>query len=222
MKILGGMAPHRRRPPLSASVPVKVTLVVKHDLRLRNRIVYPTLREAFRRGRERFGFRLCHFSVQQRRIHLVCEAQDRRSLWRGMQGLAVRIAKRLNRSLGRKGAVFVARYHARQLESPHEVRNALRFVMLNHLRRRRGVPDRYSSGAIFPGWGIPLRVDRFRAEQDYETVVLPRTWLLALGWQRGFLCADDQGFMPWRRRSRYRYTRSTPAALAASATLPGN
>jgi REP-associated tyrosine transposase len=99
MRILGGNVPHRRRPPLSASVPVHVTLVVKRDLRLRKLILYPTLREAFRRGRERFGFRLCHFSIRQRRIHLLCEAADRRSLWRGMQGLAVRIAKRLNRSL---------------------------------------------------------------------------------------------------------------------------
>jgi REP element-mobilizing transposase RayT len=222
MRILGGNVPHRRRPPLPASVPIHVTLVVKEELRLRNRRIYATLREAFRRGRERFGFRLCHFSIQKRRIHLLCEAENRRSLWRGMQGLAVRIAKRLNRSLGRKGAVFVARYHARQLEAPRDVRNALRYVMLNHLRRGPGLPDAYSSGGAFKGWGFRLPVDPARAEEDHGVVAAPRTRLLARHWRKGYLCADDQGFIPWRRRSRYKYTRSTPAALAASATLPGN
>jgi REP element-mobilizing transposase RayT len=222
MRSLGGNVPHRRRPPLSASVPIHVTLVVKQELRLRNRSIYATLREAFRRGRERFGFRLCHFSIQKRRIHLLCEAQHRRSLWRGIQGLAVRIAKRLNSSLGRKGAVFVARYHARQLEAPRDVRNALRYVMLNHLRRRKGLPDPYSSGSVFKGWGFRPKIDPAKAEEVRGVVAVPRTRLLARRWRRGYLCEDDQGFIPWRRSSLYKYTRSTPAALAASATLPGN
>jgi REP element-mobilizing transposase RayT len=199
-----------------------VTLVVKEELRLRNRRIYATLREAFRRGRERFGFRLCHFSIQKRRIHLLCEAENRRSLWRGMQGLAVRIAKRVNRSLGRKGAVFVARYHARQLEAARDVRNALRYLMLNHLRRGPGLPDPYSSGCVFKGWGFRVPIDPARAEEDRGVVAVARTQLLARHWRKGYLCADDQGFIPWRRSSRYKYTRSTPAALAASATLPGN
>jgi len=64
------------------------------------------------RGRDRFGFRLVHFSVQGNHIHLVVEAQDERSLASGLQGLGVRIAKALNRVMGRKGTVFAVKRSA--------------------------------------------------------------------------------------------------------------
>ena len=52
----------------------------------------------------------------------------------GMQGLAIRIARGLNRLWGRKGKVFADRYHDRVLRTPREVRNALAYV-LNNARR---------------------------------------------------------------------------------------
>jgi hypothetical protein len=79
--------------------------------RLRVRAAVAVLWACMARGRDRFGFRLCEFSIQGDHLHLIAEAADRRSLARGMQGLAVRCARRLNRLWGRKGTVFADRYH---------------------------------------------------------------------------------------------------------------
>jgi len=65
------------------------------------------------------------FSVQRDHIHLLVEAPDGRALSRGLQGLAIRIAKGVNRILGRRGRVWADRFHARALRTPREVRNAL-------------------------------------------------------------------------------------------------
>jgi len=53
------------------------------------------------------------------------EADKPTRLARGLQGLAVRAAKAVNRVLHRHGAVWAERYHARVLKTPREVRNAL-------------------------------------------------------------------------------------------------
>ena len=92
------------------------------------------LLRAFEAGRDRFGFRLVHYSVQSNHLHLIAEAEDREALIRGLQGLGVRIAKRMNRALDRSGSVLVDRYHVRALETPNEVRMALRYVINNALR----------------------------------------------------------------------------------------
>ena len=134
-------------------------------------------------GSDRFGFRLVHYSVQSNHLHLIVEAKDRRALSRGLQGLLVRIAKALNRLWGRKGSVFSDRYHDRILRTPREVRNALRYVLLN--ARRHGIlgpsPDPYSSGRWFDGWRE--RLGRLVLGRE-GPVARARTWLLAVGWRR--------------------------------------
>jgi hypothetical protein len=67
--------------------------MLPHVWNLRSKRCFSRLLECFFRGRERFGFRLIHFSVQGNHLHLLVEAQDEKSLARGMQGLGVRIAK---------------------------------------------------------------------------------------------------------------------------------
>ena len=60
---------------------------------LRRGQVLRTVRAALVGGAARAGFRLIHFSVQGNHLHLVVEAVDKIALSRGMQGLAVRIAR---------------------------------------------------------------------------------------------------------------------------------
>ena len=133
-----GHVGHLSRPRHSRHHPVHVTLRVGAGLpSLRHRRLRSTVFRAFGAGAERFGFRLVHFSVQSNHLHLVVEANDRRALTRGMQGLAIRVAKAINRRLERRGKVFADRYHARALRSPREVRHALRYVLLN--AQRHGV-----------------------------------------------------------------------------------
>jgi REP element-mobilizing transposase RayT len=140
---------------LTRHLPVLVTARLQAGLpSLRRAAEVRALTEAFRSGAERFGFRLVHFSIQTNHLHLVAEADDRRALSRGLQGLFVRVARALNRLWRRRGRVFSDRYHDRVLRTPREVRNALRYVLNNH--RRHGIHtagiDPCSSGAWFDGW----------------------------------------------------------------------
>jgi hypothetical protein len=61
------------------------------------------------------GARLAHHVIQSSHIHLIVEAGETPSLGRAMKGLAVRLAKRINRHLNRKGRVFADRYEAQVL-----------------------------------------------------------------------------------------------------------
>src|SRR5262245_30695530 len=150
---------HHPRPALAARFPVHATLKVRRDVaHLRRRECFAVLRRCFTRGKDRFGFRLVHFTVQGNHLHLLVEAKDKTALSRGMQGLAIRIARRLNTKLGRKGKLFADRYHERILKTPTEVRRALVYVLANS---RRHAPERYSardwidpmsSAPWFDGW----------------------------------------------------------------------
>jgi len=156
---------------------------------LRHRDGYRVVRAALIAGADRFGMRVVHFSVQSNHIHLICEATDRRSLSRGMQGLLIRIAKGVNRLLDRKGRVFGDRYHEHILRTPTEVRAALAYLLhnaRNHLARRgyrraRWFLDPCSSARQFFGL-----VDRDADGEMLADVPLPpaRSWLLRTGWRR--------------------------------------
>src|SRR5439155_25675938 len=77
--------------------------------------------------------------------HLVVEAADEVGLARGLQGFAVWTARRLNAVMNSRGTVFADRYHAHQLRSLAEARDAIRYVVENydeHARRRgEAAPD---------------------------------------------------------------------------------
>jgi hypothetical protein len=93
--------------------------------------------------------RIVHFSIQTNHVHLIVEAKSTEALSRGMQGLLIRLAKRVNGYLGRTGKLFPDRYHAEVLSTPTQVRHALRYV-LNNTRKHAG------SGRTFrPGWVDP-------------------------------------------------------------------
>ena len=88
---------HTTRPALAARFPVHVTLrVLPHVWNLRSRRSFRVLGAALSEGGDRFGMRICEFSIQGNHVHLVAEAADARALSRGMQGLTIRIAKKLN------------------------------------------------------------------------------------------------------------------------------
>ena len=144
-------------------------------------------------GCDRFGTRVVHFSVQGDHLHLLAEATDRRALARAMKGLSVRIARALNRVIGRRGTVFGDRYHTRGLGSPREVHGALIYVLCNirkHEAQRgnrcpRGWIDPCSSGAHFDGWiGARPRPPGRRPPLEAPELCEARIWLLTKGWRR--------------------------------------
>jgi REP element-mobilizing transposase RayT len=191
--------PHDRRgrvtPHDVAHVTVRLRPVVTS---LRNGRAFRVIRACIASGRERFGFRLIEFSVQGQHLHLVCEADDARALARGMQGLSVRLARRLNRHLGRSGTLLADRYHSRVLRTPTEVRNVLAYVLGNarkHAAERgerleRGWIDPWSSGPHFSGWRNVVRPPSFFARGPRATAP-PRSWLLRIGWKRRGLLSVD-------------------------------
>jgi len=155
---------------------------------LRGARAYRTIAQALYEARARFGVRFTVQSTQRNHLHLIAEAESREALARAMQGLAVRLAKRLNRLWGRRGAVFADRYHARVLCTPREVRNALAYVLCNQRRHQaqsgRRLPadwvDPFSSGMEFDGWKVRPR----GRSTGPPTVVRPQGWLLREGWRR--------------------------------------
>ena len=156
---------------------------------LRERAARAVLNEAFRAAKERFGMRLTQFSVQGNHIHLIVEAEDREALSKGMQGLMIRIARKLNRLWKRRGRVFADRYHLRVLKSPREVRNALRYVLQNGVKHRfvrPGRMDPFASGRWFRGWRdtFPLLISDHPIDIFFRPVAEACTWLLKVGWRR--------------------------------------
>ena len=185
---------HVTRAPLSKSYPVHVTIPVRRRLgSLRRTKERKAIEAAFLKGKERFGFRLNHYSIQKDHLHLIVEATDRRALSRGMQGLLVRVAKALNKVWNRKGSVFRDRYHDHILRSPSEVRNALAYV-LNNARKHgiklaKGVVDGFSSARWFDGWRGP-DMDPFPRDPN-TPIARARTWLQRKGWRKRGLIPDD-------------------------------
>jgi len=112
---------HASRGTLGGGLPVLVTMKVPAGIaNLRNRQRFRCVLQGLRKASERFGTRIVELSVQHDHVHLVVESQNARALSRAMQGLAVRLARSLNRSLGRRGTVFADRFHHRALGTPRQ------------------------------------------------------------------------------------------------------
>ena len=128
--------PHRARPPHAAAQPAHVTLRTDVAVRcLRSARAFPAVARALAAS-STDDFRILHFSAQDDHRHLLVEAEDARTLSSGVSGLAIRVARAVNRALCRRGPVWSGRYHARALTTPREVRHALVYVLTN--RRKHG------------------------------------------------------------------------------------
>jgi REP element-mobilizing transposase RayT len=180
--------PHLAREDFPGRFPQHVTLRVLNGL--------PSLRDerfvglictqiALAHDRE---FRIVQFCVEWNHLHLIAEAAGKEALAEGVRRFKSRVARRLNRDLGRKGELFDQRYHRRSLTTPREVRNALCYVLNNerHHADERGqsLPPRwfdpFSSAPWFDGWESPLAID----EPKPCPVAPAQTWLLRRGWRR--------------------------------------
>ena len=186
-----GAVSHGPRAPLASRFPQHVTLrIVDGVPSLGREFVMKIIRAAIAAAHKP-TFRITEFNVLSNHLHLITEAGSADALARGIQGLEVRLARRLNRLLRRRGKLFAQRYHARYLRTPKEVRNALRYVLLN---RKHHAADRKfskawidpcSSAAWFAGWAAPIR-----AEMHWKQALVAqapptakaKTWLLTTGW----------------------------------------
>ena len=164
--------------------PAHVTLRARHGLpSLRRRDVFDAVKTALALTTTA-RFRLLQFNV-----HLLVEAEAATALQGGVQGLAIRVAKAVNRVLRRRGRVWGDRYHALSLTTPREVRHALVYVLQNWRKHFGGVSglDPRSSAAWFGSWRISMT-----APAEPSPVAPPRTWLARAGWRRHGLVGTDE------------------------------
>ncbi len=169
---------------------------------------------------QRDAYRIVEFNIESNHLHLIIEAASSATRASGMKGLDVRLSRRINALLNRRGSLFAERYHARALKTPTEVRNALRYVLNNARHHDPNITlclgedwiDPYSSAAWFDGWERPVEAN---AEWNRELLALPaptvkaRSWLLKVGWRRHGLIRFDE--MPGSRADRESAT--IPAVL---------
>jgi hypothetical protein len=194
---------HERRIRFAARIPQHVTLRLRDGVgSVRRDRALRVFKRAIVAGR-RPDFAVVHFNVLANHVHLVVEAGGAAGLARGIQGLAVRLARGWNRVLGRKGKLFAERYHVRALKTPREVRVALKYVLLNgrHHAAQRGERlgrfwiDPFSSGVWFDGWRQPIAADEPWLKELLREpcpTAPPVSWLLSTGWRRGGLLAFDE------------------------------
>jgi REP element-mobilizing transposase RayT len=179
---------HVARPSHRAWKPVHVTLrASRKSPPLRSELAARAVKEAIRATRLE-GFRVVHYSIQQDHLHALVEADGHGELTRGMRSLAIRIAKRVNRVLGRgrgkSGKIWGDRYHRQDLTTPRQVRNAIVYVLANykkHFGITHGAPriDPCSSARWFEGW-----VTERARPREASPVASAETHLLASLWKR--------------------------------------
>jgi putative transposase len=187
---------HRSRPPVLGREPQHVVLRTVRSLpRLRRRKIYDCVRVSLRRMLGKLDFRVCHLSIQHNHLHFLVEAADAAALTAGMQGLAISLARRINKMLRRKGKVFAFRYHATAIKTPRQARHTLAYVLNNWRRHnedertlasRFAAIDPYSSARSFSGWKECRRIELSPGFEGFAPldVAAPRTWLLRSGWQK--------------------------------------
>src|SRR5690349_1976855 len=175
--------PHAKREDFKASQPLHVTLRLR-ERGLRVRSVLRAVAAAIGVVGDRDDFRIVHTSIQDNHLHLACEAASRFALSRGMSSFKTSAARRINRALGRSGAVFADRYHYEVVTTPTQARSMLCYVLNNWRKHRvdRGAKttiDPFSTGNHFPGWaeGAPRGVAFLPSRE-------PRTWFLREGWKK--------------------------------------
>ena len=188
---------HRPRQRHLAECPVHVTMRRAKGLpSFRADLPHRLIREAIR-ATKREGFRIVHYSVQADHVHLLVEADDPIALTNGMRSFSVRVAMRVNRRIlhRTRGHVWGDRHHRRELTTPSEVRNALVYVLNNHLKHGEtdvGLVDPCSSAPWFTGW-MHIRDAPPKAAPATEP---PSTWLLDEGWSTVGLGYVNVGEVP--------------------------
>jgi REP element-mobilizing transposase RayT len=175
-------ARHRTRERHRRAHPVHITLRARNGLPyLREQVIVNEISRRIAQAnasvRLRDVFRVVHFSIQDDHVHLMVEAANE-ALSRGVQGLAIRIARHLNALLNIRGTFWGDRFHSHELTTPREVRNAIVYVLMNVKKHLRGWVD----CGVDPCSSAPW----FFSDGDArDPPIRPSTtWLGTRGWRR--------------------------------------
>ena len=165
--------PHGPRPVFGHRCPLHITIrVADHVYNLRSRRARSAVERMLRGCAGAFGVSIVQVSVQGNHIHLLVEAPDQVSLSRAMKGMGVRLARCLNKLMGRTGPVLGDRYHARRLRTPTEVTNTIHYIR-NNFRKHEAQCGRHVPASF---------VDPCSSDGELAALVsAPTVWLLCGG-----------------------------------------
>src|SRR3954464_10263175 len=107
------MVSHARRPKIRPGARVNIRWRLDPSVELKG--ARAALGAAMKAGSEGTGFKVARASLKGRVAEVAVTARDSERLARGMQGLAIRFARALNRVVGRTGRVFTDRYEVREV-----------------------------------------------------------------------------------------------------------
>ncbi len=182
---------HMKRPLVNLKKPLHLTMRLKDGKpNLRKRHLLREFKNCLGNAKKK-GLHIIHFSLQSNHIHMIAEARDNKSLSAGMKSLVGKMARTVSRG---KGAVFVGRFHLKEIRDPRQMKNVLEYVLLNHAKHANLIEyiDQFSSGGIFRHWKSLLG-RKFRGliyeqvKEDGATATYlsePTSWLCSVGWMR--------------------------------------
>jgi hypothetical protein len=176
------MVSHRSRGKLSRHHPVHVTMRALPEIPS-FRVMHGAVRGALIAGatKEDGSFRVVHYAILSNHLHLIVEANDAKSLARGVQGLAIRMAWAVNRAMKRKrGKVFSDRYHDHQLKTARETNACLAYV-LNNYRKHMAEVGRILRREFVDSCSSARYLHRRRGDEC--PLPAPETWLLRGGYR---------------------------------------
>jgi REP element-mobilizing transposase RayT len=173
--------PHRVRETFTRSTPAHVSLrMAPHVWNLRSERSFRILHDTLAAARERPELRVVEFTILGNHVHLIVEADGPAGLARGVRALSIRLARRLNQMMGRRGPVFEDRYFAHVLRMPAEVRNALRYVRGNYATHATRWGEKVPAGWKDPYTSAVVRGPRVGQQALWPERVTAEaeTWLL--------------------------------------------
>jgi hypothetical protein len=124
----------------------------------------------------------CTSRVQSDHVHLLLEGDSREALIRGIQGLAIRCARAINRAARRTGSVWSDRYHSHVLTTPRETRRAL--AMCSSTTASTSAPPRASTRAAPPRGSTAGAIAPSVSRKRKQRPLPPAHGLLSTGWRR--------------------------------------
>ena len=188
-----GTVAHEKRARVALKHPIHINLKVRPGIvNLRSHGVHKQFKYAIKKA-QAHGLGVSQYSLQDNHIHLICEARNNGALSSGMKSFGSRFGKALAKASGQKKGAFKGRFHLHVLKSPTEVKNALKYVLLNESKHMKSIEfiDEYSSGYSFKHWHKLMRIPDWMEVQliearpaDWSHLAEAKSWLLSEGWIR--------------------------------------
>ena len=184
---------HARRKVINFRKPMHITIrLAPNKPSLREKRMQLAFLRAIGKAKAR-GLAVQHYALVGNHAHFMVETEDNRSLARGMMSLTKTLSWAVRKIFNIGGSLFAGRFHTQILDTPTQVRNAMRYVLFNFSKHENVKPygDIFSSIFCFreieklmPGDRIHLVKSPPWMSQLSEALTPARSWLQTTGWKR--------------------------------------